>query len=97
MIRLDQMVESLLDTLGNPYRLKILLALSKVSGDQELTVYKICRLTGLKRETVARHLRRLVESGLVTRKVYGTVSLYTLSRGNPEVDALTNFFIKARL
>jgi len=75
--------------------LKILLVLWK--SDKELTVYKICQHTGLGRSAVSRHLHNLVEAGLVSRRIYGEILLYTISKDNPNARALTEFFTKTKL
>lgn len=95
MLKPDKDDEGFIDAIGNPSRLKILLSLWK-SG-RELRVYMICRLTGLGRSSVRRHLNNLVESGLVTKKIYGEIILYSLNRDNPRLNALVSFFREAKL
>ena len=95
MLKLGEDKTSFINAIGNPSRVKILLALWK-SG-QELPVYRICRFTGLGRSSVGRHLNNLVENGLVTRKMYGKTILYSINRDNPRLNALVNFFKEARL
>jgi len=94
MLKLDERQTTLLDAIGNTSRLKIFLALWK--SKEELTVYKICQKTWLKRENVDYHLRKLIESKLVLRKVYGEIPLYTINRESGEANALIEFFIKTR-
>ena len=91
----DERQTVLVNALGSASRLKILLALWK--SKEELTVYKISQKTRLKRERVDYHLRKLVESKLVLRKVYGTIPLYTINEESPEANALIEFFTKTRL
>jgi DNA-binding transcriptional ArsR family regulator len=93
VLRLDEEQERLLKVLANEVRLKILAVLWKAAGE-ELRVYRICRYAGLNRKTVRRHLPQLVDCGLVSKKTYGTVSLYTLNNGSSDVEALTQFFAK---
>jgi len=95
VLKFDERQTMLLDAIGNSSRLKIFLALWK--SKEELTVYKISQKTWLKRESVDYHLRKLVESKLVLRKVYGVIPLYTINKESPEANALIEFFIKARL
>ncbi len=95
MFKLDERQTVLINAIGNASRLKILLALLK--SKEELTVYKISQKTRLKRERVNYHVRKLVNSKLVTKKVYGVIPLYTINRGSSEAKALINFFIKTRL
>ena len=95
MLRLGEDDKRFVETIGDPSRLRILLALWK--SDRELRVYKICRFTGLGRSSVKRHLDRLVESGLVSKKIYGEIALYSVNKRNPRSNALANFFEEARL
>ena len=95
MLKLGEDEKNFVDAIGNPSRLKILLALWK-SG-QELPVYRICRFTRLGRSSVGRHLNNLVENGLVTRRMYGEVVLYSINKDNPRSNALIDFFRKVRL
>ncbi|MEM2225804.1 MAG: helix-turn-helix domain-containing protein [Candidatus Bathyarchaeia archaeon] len=71
--------KAILGLLGNPCRLKILLALAR--HREELSVYKIAKFSGLGRASVTRHLPMLVERGLVRRRTYGRISLYSLPDG----------------
>jgi len=86
---------NLIQSVGNASRLKILLALWKSSG--ELRLYKICQNTGLERSSVQRHLNNLVENGLVNKKIYGQIVLYSINRDNPKLNALATFFKQAEL
>jgi len=95
MLKLDEGKKKLLKAIGNESRLKILIALWK--SNQELTIYKICRFTGLGRNSVVRHVRNLVRSELVSKKIYGEIPLYTINKDNFELNALIDFFRKTRL
>ena len=95
MFKLDERQTVLINAIGNASRLKILLALLK--SKEELTVYKISQKTRLKRERVNYHVRKLINSKLVTKKVYGVIPLYAINRESPEAKALIDFFIKTRL
>ena len=95
MLKLDEEKKRLIDAIGNPSRLKILLVLWK--SDKELTVYKICQRTGLGRSSASRHLHNLVETGLVSRRIYGEIPLYAINRNDPRAKALIEFFTKAKL
>jgi DNA-binding transcriptional ArsR family regulator len=95
MLNLDESKKMLINAIGNESRLKILLVLWK--SDQELTVYKISRFTGLGRSSVVRHIHNLVKSGLVSRKIYGEIPLYMIDNDNPKVNALIDFFQRAKL
>jgi len=95
MLKLDEEKKRFAEAIGNPSRLKILLALWK--SDKELTVYKICQRTGLGRSAVARHLNNLVESGLVSRRIYGEIPVYTINGDNFRARGITEFFSKMKL
>ena len=95
MLNLDESKKQLINAIGNESRLKILLVLWK--SNQELTVYKTSRFTGLGRSSVVRHIHNLVESGLVSRKIYGEIPLYRINNDNPKINALIDFFRRTRL
>lgn len=95
MLKLDERQTLLLNTLGNASRLRIFLALWK--SKEELTVYRICRFTGLKRRLVDYHLPKLIESKLVLKKVYGEIPLYTINKEGHEANALIEFFKKVKI
>ena len=94
MLRLSAAQKQLLEVIGNASRLKILLALWKYN--KELKIYKICQFTGLGRSAVRRHIQVLVENGLVSKKIYGEIPLYSINKENPITKALTDFFTKLR-
>ena len=95
MLKLDEENKKFIVAIGNPSRLKILLALWK--SDKELTVYKICQRTGLGRSAVALHLNNLVASGLVSKAVFGEIPLYTINKDDSNARAVVEFFVKTRL
>jgi DNA-binding transcriptional ArsR family regulator len=95
MLKLDEEKKRFIEAIGNPSRLKILLVLWK--SDKELTVYKICQRTGLGRSAASRHLTNLVETGIVLRKIYGEIPLYTFNKANSKGRALIDFFVKSKL
>ncbi|MDH7564830.1 MAG: helix-turn-helix domain-containing protein [Candidatus Bathyarchaeota archaeon] len=95
MLKLDGEKKRFIEAIGNPSRLKILLVLWK--SDKELTVYKICRRTGVGRSAASRHLHNLVEVGLVSRRIYGEIPLYTVNRNDSRAMALIEFFIRIKL
>ena len=80
VLNLDESKKVLINAIGNESRLKILLVLWK--SNQELTIYKICRFTGLGRSSVGRQIRNLVEWDLVSKKIYGEIPLYTINNEN---------------
>ena len=94
MLRINAAQKQLLEVIGNASRLKILLALWKYN--KELKIYKICQFTGLGRSAVRRHIQVLVENGLVSKKIYGEIPLYSINKENLITKALTDFFTKLR-
>ena len=94
MPKLNVRNEDLLYAIGNKTRLKILLALWK--AEKELTIYQICRLTGFGRSSVDRNIKILLGANLVTKKMYGEISLYTINIWSEELNALIEFFRKTR-
>lgn len=95
MLKLDEEKKRFIEAIGNPSRLKILLVLWK--SDKELTVYKICQRAGLGRSAASRHLHSLVEVGLVSRRIYGEIPLYTINKDNFGSVALIDFFARMKL
>jgi DNA-binding transcriptional ArsR family regulator len=95
MLKLDEEKKRFIEAIGNQSRLKILLVLWK--SDKELTAYKICQRTGLGRSAVSRHLHNLIEVGLVSRRVYGEIPLYTMNINESRANALMDFFAKAKI
>ena len=94
MLKLDAEKKRFIEAIGNPSRLKILLVLWK--SDKELTVYKICQRTGLGRSAVSRHLSNLVETRLISRRIYGEVPLYAINKDDYRTRALIEFFVKIK-
>lgn len=95
MTKLGEDHKEFIEMLGNHSRLKILLTLWK--SREEVGVYRVCRRTGLGRSAVRRHLNRLTENGVVSKRTYGAIALYSMNRENPRVEALLQFFRKASL
>jgi DNA-binding transcriptional ArsR family regulator len=95
MLKLDEENKRFIEAIGNSSRLKILLVLWK--SDKELTVYKICQCTGLGRSAVSRHLRNLVETRLVSRRIYGEIPLYAINVNDFRAMAVVEFFSKMKL
>ena len=95
MLRLGAAQKQLLEVIGNASRLKILLALWKYDG--ELKIYKICQFTGLGRSAVRRHIQVLVKSGLVSKKLYGEIPLYSINNEDFRARAVINLFRELKL
>jgi len=94
-MNLSEKNQRFIEVVGNASRIKILLALWR-SGE-ELRVYRICRQTGLERSSARRHLDNLVDNGLVNKKIYGQIALYSVNKDNPRLNALVTFFKETRL
>jgi len=86
----------LLKALGSEARLRILLALAKYNQD-ELTVYKIAKFSGLDRKAIKRHLHKLVEAELVKTRMYGPLFVYSLNDQNMHMQKILDLFNGARL
>ena len=95
MLKLDEEKKRFIEAIGNPSRLKILLVLWK--SEKELTVYKICQRTGLGRSVASRHLHNLVEVGLVCKRIYGEIPLYSIDRNDSLARATIKFFTETKL
>lgn len=81
--------------MGNASRLEILIALWKAK--KELNVYKMHQHTGLGRSAINRHLKVLMEAGLVLRKTYGEIVFYTINCEDRKTCALIQLFEKSKL
>jgi len=86
----------LLEALSGKTRLKIIITLAK-SKEKELTLYKLAKFSGIKRESIRKNISILLETGLVIKKEYGAIKLYSLNKDNPIVKNLIEFFIKTGL
>lgn len=64
-----------LRAVGEPTRLRIVLICDRI----ELTVGELCRVLGQSQPRVSRHLRLLVESGVLERNAEGTSAFYRLA------------------
>jgi DNA-binding transcriptional ArsR family regulator len=95
MLKLDEEKKRFIEAIGNPSRLKILLVLWK--SEKELTMYKICQRTGLGRSTASRHIQNLVETGIVSKRIYGEIPLYTINKSKLRARAIVEFFTKIRI
>jgi DNA-binding transcriptional ArsR family regulator len=95
MLKLDEEKKRFIEAIGNPSRLKILLVLWK--SEKELTMYKICQRTGLSRSSASRHIQNLVETGIVSKRIYGEIPLYTINKSNLRARAIVEFFTKIRI
>ncbi|MEM2897300.1 MAG: hypothetical protein QXG01_07020 [Candidatus Bathyarchaeia archaeon] len=85
-----------LEALGGKTRLRIIITLAN-SREKELTLYKLAKFSGIKKDSIRKNMPILLETGLVIRKEYGAVKLYSLNRDSPIVKNLIEFFIKTRL
>ena len=95
MLKLDEEKRKFIEAIGNSSRLRILLVLWK--SDKELTVYKICQRTGLGRSAVARHLLKLLDAEVVSKRIYGEIPLYGINENNLRTRAVVEFFRKTSL
>lgn len=70
---------------GEPTRLRILIVLSQ----GELAVAELCTVLAQTQPRVSRHLKLLVEAGLLERNPQGTSAFYRLARSGPGRDVAT--------
>jgi len=66
-IRNDHYAFEMEELLGSKARLRILRLLAKYPN-YAFTKYKICQVTGLKRQNASKHLRRLLEQNLIASR-----------------------------
>ena len=78
---LDHMLSSL-RAAGESTRLRILIVLSQ----GELAVGELCKVLGQTQPRVSRHLKLLVEAGLLERNAQGTSAFYRLARTGPDAE-----------
>jgi DNA-binding transcriptional ArsR family regulator len=88
--------DKFLEALGGKTRLKILITLAR-SKEKELTLYKLAKFSGIKKDAIRKNMPMLLETGLVIKKEYGAIKLYSLNKENPIVESLIEFFIKTKL
>jgi DNA-binding transcriptional ArsR family regulator len=76
--------------LGSPGRVRILIEMAR--NPTSLSVYRLRKLTGLRREDIKRHLQTLVESGVVKEVRAGPGRRYMLNRESPVFEPLLELF-----
>jgi len=74
-----------LNLIGSRGRLKILRTLYEQG---EINITRLVKLTSLNHKNVEKHLRYLVETGLVKEKRVGRIRLYSINYSNPYIDPL---------
>ena len=94
-VRNDAYASSMETLLASKARLRILRLLIKYPH-HALTKYKICQTTGLKNQSASRHIKKLLEKGLIQSK--GTIiKRYKLNQGSEEATLLREFFTKSHM
>ncbi len=76
-------------TLGEPMRLKILCALQ---GGQEKSVGQLAAELGSSQANISKHLKSLVEIGLLVRRQQGTAVFYRVAK--PEIFQICDIICK---
>jgi len=94
-IRNDSHALEMEKLLGSKARLRILRLFAK-HPDYAFTQYRICQVTGLKRQIASKHVRKLLELGLIISKG-GAIVRYYFNINNDQADALREFFSKISL
>lgn len=62
-------------------RIRVMLAVFRLG---EANISRVVRETGLHHSIVARHLRKLVEAGLLEERRYGRIRLFRVNYANPK-------------
>lgn len=94
-IRNDNYALEIERTLGSKARLRILRLFAKYPN-HAFTQYRICQITGLKRQVASKHMRKLLEMGLIIPRG-STVVRYYFNTNNDQADVLREFFSKMLL
>jgi len=94
-IRNDDYTFEVENTLGSKARLRILRLFAKYPN-HAFTQYRICQVTGLKRQIASKHMKKLLERDLITSRG-GTIVRYYFNTNNDQADALREFFSKMLL
>ena len=75
--------------LGSKGKIKILRV---IYGSGEANITRIVRETSLNHRSVVKHLKELVEKGIVEERVLGRVKLYSINFSNPKTLLLREIF-----
>jgi len=94
-IRNDNYASEMEKLLGSKARLRILRLFAKYPN-HAFTQYRICQVTGLKRQVTSKHMRELLERDLIIQKGSSIVRYY-FNTSNDQADALREFFSKMLL
>ena len=76
--------------LGSPGRVRILIQMAR--NPVSMSIYRLRAATGLRREDIKKHLRILMESGLVRELHVDNKRMYVLDLENPVVEKLIELF-----
>ena len=76
--------------------MRILLVLARNRGE-DLTIYKIAKISGLDRKVIRKHLSQLLAVNLIHVKNYGPVCVYSINNSNAPVQRIIDLFNEARL
>ena len=85
MMREEPLLEEIFTSKGRVRILKILLKYGEVN------ITKIAREAGLNHTATEKHLRKLVELGLVSEERFGRLRIYRLNYSNPTVYIIREF------
>ena len=94
-IRSDNYASEMEKLLGSKARLRILRLFTKYPN-HAFTQYRICQVTGLRRQVTSKHMRELLERDLIIQKGSPIVRYY-FNTNNDQADALREFFSKMLL
>ena len=76
--------------LGSPGRVRLLIEMAR--NPVSMSIYRLRAATGLRREDIKKHLKILMESGLVRELHVDNKKMYMLDLENPVVMALIELF-----
>jgi len=76
--------------LGSPGRVRLLIEMAR--NPASMSMYRLRAATGLRREDIKKHLKILMESGLVREFHVDNKRMYLLDLENPVVKALIELF-----
>ncbi|GEM_PF-977163 len=76
--------------LGSPGRVRLLIEMAR--NPVSMSIYRLRAATGLRREDIKKHLKILMEGGLVRELHVDNKRMYMLDLENPVVKALIELF-----
>ncbi len=94
-IRNDDYASEMEKLLGSKARIRILRLFAKYPN-HAFTQYRVCQVTGLKRQVASKHMRELLERNLIASKG-GEIARYYFNINNDQANVLREFFLRILL